>query len=119
MFVGRQRELEALRRGLETAREGSGSLWLLVGEAGIGKTRVADELTIEARQCGATVLWARCWEGEGAPAFWPWVELIRAYVRDCDGATLAADMGAGAASIAQIAPEVRADFPGLAANRPT
>lgn len=113
VFVGRQRELEALVHGFETARAGNGSLWLLVGEAGIGKTRVADELTIEARRRGATVLWARCWEGEGAPAFWPWVELIRAYVRDCEGPGLAADMGAGAASIAQVAPDVRRLLPDL------
>jgi KaiC/GvpD/RAD55 family RecA-like ATPase len=46
---------------------------LVAGEPGIGKTRLAEELATQATARGALVLWGRCWEGEGAPAFWPWI----------------------------------------------
>jgi predicted ATPase len=46
LFVGRERELEELSSGLADARAGRGRLFLLVGEAGIGKTRLADELVM-------------------------------------------------------------------------
>ncbi len=46
------------------------------------------------------MLWGRCWEGEGAPAFWPWVQVVRAYIPHDDPETLAMEMGVGAADIA-------------------
>ena len=48
------------------------------GEPGIGKTRTAEEIGAVARRRGAIVLTGRCYEGEGAPAFWPWVQILRA-----------------------------------------
>jgi hypothetical protein len=77
---------------------------LLVGEPGIGKTRLADAFAAEALEAGARVLWGHCWEGGGAPAYWPWVEALRAYTRAQDERTLAAQMGAGAAHLARILP---------------
>jgi DNA-binding CsgD family transcriptional regulator/tetratricopeptide (TPR) repeat protein len=50
VFVGRLRELEELGRALEAARAGNGATVLLAGEAGIGKTRLATELTRQARE---------------------------------------------------------------------
>ena len=86
---------------------------LLAGEPGIGKTRLAEELAAQASARGALVLWGRCWEGEGAPAFWPWVQVVRAYVQTADPAALRQDMGAGAADIAQLVPAVRERLPDL------
>lgn len=106
VFVGREREIAALKTALEDTINGHGRVVLLLGEPGIGKTRTADELTAIARQRGATVLVGRCYEGEGAPAFWPWVQVARAYVRDRDAATIRAAMGAGASVIAQIVADV-------------
>ncbi len=76
-FVGRERELEALRAGLADVVAGRGRLFLLVGEPGIGKTRLASELATEAKQQGAMVLWGRCEEDVGAPPFWPWAQVLR------------------------------------------
>ena len=59
------------------------------------------------------MLWGRCWEGEGAPAFWPWVQVVRAYVEGSDPAALRYEMGAGAADIAQIVPAVRECLPDM------
>ena len=42
------------------------------------------------------MLVGRCWEAGGAPAYWPWVQALRAYVRDADSKTLRAELGAGA-----------------------
>ena len=106
VFVGRERELERLREAVDGALAGRGSLQLLVGEPGIGKTRAAEELATYARVSGARVHWGRCREDEGAPAYWPWVQAIRSYARDADPVALAWQLGAGAAEVAQLIPEV-------------
>ncbi len=106
VFVGRERELERLREAVDGALAGRGSLQLLVGEPGIGKTRAAEELATYARVSGARVYWGRCREDEGAPAYWPWVQAIRSYARDADPVALAWQLGSGAAEVAQLIPEV-------------
>lgn len=111
VFVGRERELEELLAGLENAFSGHGGLFLLGGEPGIGKSRLADELASEARERGAQVLWGRCWEAGGAPAYWPWVQSIRSYIRDRDPEGVRVQMGSGLPDIAQMLPELRELFP--------
>jgi predicted ATPase len=118
-FVGREAELGALTADLDAAVGGRGGVVLLAGEPGIGKTRLAEELAAQATARGVLVLWGRCWEGEGAPAFWPWVQLVRAYVRAADPAGLRRDMGAGAAAIAQLVPALRERLPDLPTLPPT
>jgi len=113
VFVGRQREMGDLKAALEDALSGRGRLVTLVGEPGIGKTRTAQELATYAGLRQAQVLWGRCYEGEGAPPYWPWVQAIRSYVRDQDAELLRSEMGAGAADIAQIVSDVKDQLPGL------
>jgi DNA-binding CsgD family transcriptional regulator len=112
-FVGREAELAALTADLDAAAGGRGGVVLLGGEPGIGKTRLAEELAAHATARGVLVLWGRCWEGEGAPAFWPWVQVVRAYVGAADPAVLRQEMGAGAADIAQVVSAVRDCLPDL------
>jgi DNA-binding SARP family transcriptional activator/tetratricopeptide (TPR) repeat protein len=112
-FVGRERELAELVGGLDDAFTGRGRLFLLVGEPGIGKSRLAEELIANARARGAGILVGRCWEAGGAPAYWPWVQSLRAYVREAEPDALRAQLGAGAADLAQILPELREPFPDL------
>jgi DNA-binding SARP family transcriptional activator/class 3 adenylate cyclase len=112
-FVGRQRELAELLGGLDDAFAGRGRLFLLGGEPGIGKSRLAEELTARAAARGARVLVGRCWEAGGAPAYWPWVQSLRTYARECDDTTLRAQLGASAAELAHIIPELRGRFPNL------
>jgi tetratricopeptide (TPR) repeat protein len=113
VFVGRQREMGELKAALEDSLSGRGRLLTLVGEPGIGKTRTAQELATYAglRQC--QVLWGRCYEGAGAPPYWPWVQAIRSYVRDRDPQQLRSEMGAGAADIAEVVSDVRERLPDL------
>jgi predicted ATPase/DNA-binding CsgD family transcriptional regulator len=118
LFVGRQQELQELGIALQEVLTGQGRLAMLVGEAGIGKTRTAREFAAAAEQQGAQSLWGRCYENPGAPPFWPWVEIIRAYAQERAADQLLAEMGAGATDIAGIVPEVRERLPGLAAPPP-
>jgi len=119
-FVGRAGELAALTADLDAAVGGHGGVVLVAGEAGIGKTRLVEELAARAIVRGAVVLWGRCWEGAGAPAFWPWVQVIRGYVQVQaeDLASLRHDLGAGAADIAQLVSAVHDRIPDLPASPP-
>ena len=112
-FVGREPELAELIGGFDDACAGHGRLFLLVGEPGIGKSRLADELSAHARTRGARVLVGRCWEAGGAPAYWPWVHSLRTYVRESETAVLRAQLGAGATELTQLLPELRRHFPDL------
>src|SRR2546426_6344904 len=108
VFVGRQYELVELRAGLEDGVAGRGRSFLVVGEAGIGKTRLVEELAREAAERGHLVLWGRCWEGEGAPPYWPWIQVIRAYLRITRSQNLPyVAGGAGAGFLAHLVPELR------------
>jgi tetratricopeptide (TPR) repeat protein len=105
VFVGRERELAALTAGLDDALTGRGALFLVSGEPGIGKSRLTDELAARSRAREARVLWGRCWEAGGAPAYWPWVQSLRSYVRDLDAEALRSQIGRGAPHLAQLVPE--------------
>ena len=113
VFVGRQQEMGDLKASLEDVLSGRGRMMTLVGEPGIGKTRTSQELATYAGLRGAKVLWGRCYEDQGVPPYWPWVQAIRTYVRDEDPQKLSAEMGAGAADISEVVPDVRTQLPGL------
>ncbi len=77
-FVGREEALAELERGLSAASSGEGRLLVVAGEPGIGKSRIADELSRSATRSGCVVVWGRAWEADGTPAHWPWLEVLRA-----------------------------------------
>jgi hypothetical protein len=112
-FVGRDAEMRLLREALEESVAGSGRVVLLTGEPGIGKTRTAYELAALARRTGAAVLAGRSHEGEGAPAYWPWAQVVTACARTMDEPALRSHMGNAAADIARAFPVVRERLPDL------
>jgi class 3 adenylate cyclase len=112
-FVGRRQELEQLKEALEDALGGRGSLAMLVGEPGIGKTRLAEEFTVYARLRGAQVLAGRSYEGAVEVAYFPFVEAFRQYVRARPDAELRRELGDGAPDVANIVSEIRQRFPDL------
>ena len=83
-FVGRDREAALLRSALDSALGGQGGLALISGEAGIGKTTLAELVCDEARRNGALVLTGRCYDLTETAPFAPWIELFGAYPRDGD-----------------------------------
>jgi tetratricopeptide (TPR) repeat protein len=105
-LIGRDRELAELEAGLEDALAGQGRLFLIAGEPGIGKTRLVEQLARQAGERGALAVWGRCWEGGGAPPYWPWAQIIHAIAESADDQTLKSWLGAGAGFVAQIAPEL-------------
>ena len=76
MLIGRQTELDKLEQLLAKVVLGQGALCVLYGEPGIGKTRVAVEAANRAAERHFVVNWGKASETGGAPAYWPWIELL-------------------------------------------
>ncbi len=112
-FVGRQREMGELKAAQDDALFVQGRLVMLVGEPGIGKTRTAQELAYYAETRGTQVLWGRCYEEEGAPPYWPWLQSLRSYIEERTPEQLLIEMGPGASDIAEVLPELREKLPDL------
>jgi RecA/RadA recombinase len=85
MLVGRRLAIGALRSAVDGALAGAGGVVLLAGEAGMGKTALASEAVAYAKAQGAAAVWGACWEGDGAPGYWPWIQIVRGLVRDGGG----------------------------------
>src|SRR5829696_481954 len=68
-LVGRASALAALDRAVREAAAGRGGLVFITGEAGIGKTALAQDVAGRAAESGALVLWGSCREGPGVPGF--------------------------------------------------
>jgi DNA-binding CsgD family transcriptional regulator len=111
VFVGRQAELKLLLAGLDRVFERTGGMFLLSGEPGIGKTCLAEALTFEARRRGAAVFSGRSTQAEGAPPYWPWVQILRSLIRDLGEEEFGALAGPRLAQILQVVPELRGHFP--------
>jgi DNA-binding SARP family transcriptional activator len=76
-FVGRAAELDTITAALSGTHAGSGSLILLTGESGIGKTALTQAVSAQARQSGMTVAWAAHPPGIRLPLMWTWIQLLR------------------------------------------
>ncbi|MCP3987193.1 MAG: AAA family ATPase, partial [bacterium] len=103
-FVGRHELMSTLRAALEESLSGETRVVMLEGDPGIGKTRVVEELCREAAESGVMVLTGRCHEGEGAPAFWPWIQTARDWTRLNEGKPIPDEIEAEAAFFATLAP---------------
>lgn len=113
VFVGRQREIALLLGGLSEASSGRGRLFLVGGEPGIGKTRLADAFAQEAKSRDALTMWGRCWEEGGAPAYWPWIQSLRGLLTELDPETLHMAAAGQGGVLAQMLPELRDYLPDL------
>ena len=76
-LIGRESALAAASSVLDDARRGAGQFLMISGEAGIGKTAM---LAVLVSQAGPAPLVLRgfCWEGDGAPPYWPWSQVLQA-----------------------------------------
>jgi tetratricopeptide (TPR) repeat protein len=78
VIVGRDAELrELLAAGRAALVAGHGWAGLISGEPGIGKTRLATEVSAVLRAEGVSVAWAGCSPDGGAPPYWPWLQVLR------------------------------------------
>lgn len=110
-FVGRAQVMEHLGSRLSQTQAGTGRLCVLVGEAGIGKTRVADELCAEARARGMSVWVGRCFEGDGAPAFWPIAQVLEQLVEHEDADVLRDALSGADAELQLLCPKLQPFLP--------
>lgn len=105
--MGREHELATLTEALNESRAGQGRIVMLCGEPGIGKTRIAETLAGVAEIHGFSVVWGRCHEMAGAPPYWPWVQILRGWLRDSSDEQVRRCAGSGAMAIADLLGDLR------------
>lgn len=113
VFVARDEQLSALRGRLAAALEGNGSLVLIGGEPGVGKTALVRQLIREAEQRGALAVFGRCYESEGTVAYSPFVEMLEQALSVMPPDVVREDMSDDAPEIARMVPELRRRFPDI------
>ncbi len=107
-FVGRESELRQMEAAFDSALSGEGSLIMVAGEPGIGKTSITEQIATYVSMRGGTTLFGHCYEeGSLTLPYLAFVEAMRSYVltREPDG--LKEDLGTGAAVVARIVSEIR------------
>jgi predicted ATPase/DNA-binding SARP family transcriptional activator len=130
-LIGRAEELQRLRmayralyqgkaqaatRALqqrERGREVLAHVFFISGEAGIGKTRLAQEFSLYAQQQAATVLWGNCYEMTGTLPYQPIVDMLNAHLLPRSAEQLRSLLGESAADLAKLLPLVRTKLPDL------
>jgi predicted ATPase len=88
-LVGRELQIDAVRRVLARVREGSGTVALIVGEAGVGKSRLLRAMTEEARGAGFFALHGACFEAERSIPYAPLLDLVRLFAGSASPALVA------------------------------
>ena len=111
-FVGRDAEIRQLQAIFDGVAVGQGALVAVLGEPGIGKTSLCEQLAIYATERAGRTLVGHCYEaGSLSLPYLPFVEALRSYVLDRDVESLTAELGSGAADVARLVPELRDTAP--------
>jgi predicted ATPase len=114
-FIGRREELAALEAALARAQEGFGSVVLVAGEAGMGKSRLISELAGRAGGNGMTVAVGECVPlGEGELPYAPVVGALRSLVRQGAASEFDAFLGPASEDLAAVLPELSLTGDGVA-----
>lgn len=104
--MGRSRECGALNSAFEAACSGRGTLCLVSGEPGIGKSRLLSEFADEQSTRCSSIHWGLAWEAGGAPVYWPWIQVLRSLLsRESVRASLAGQPHL-ASAIGELVPEL-------------
>jgi DNA-binding CsgD family transcriptional regulator len=75
VFVGRDRQLRTLQQAFDTATSGGSSVVTVAGEPGVGKSSLLDQFADSCASEHVHVCRARCWDGDGSPEYWPWLQV--------------------------------------------
>ena len=111
-LVNRKQEMVLLLEGLERAAEGQGSILLLWGDAGMGKTRLAGEVAGRAAQAGTRVLRAHCQEACASSPFWPWTQLLRPLTELLSQGDIRGSLDHALGQLSALLPELAERYPG-------
>jgi tetratricopeptide (TPR) repeat protein len=108
VFVGREAELRQLQSVFDAATSGQGSLTMVVGEPGIGKTALCEQLATYVSLRNGQTLVGHCYEeGSLSLPYLAFVEALRVYAQTCDVSRLREELGSGAPDVARIVSEIR------------
>jgi tetratricopeptide (TPR) repeat protein len=108
VFVGREAELRQLQSAFDAATSGQGSLTMVVGEPGIGKTALCEQLATYVSLRNGRALVGHCYEeGSLSLPYLAFVEALRAYAQTSDVSQLREELGSGAPDVARIVSEIR------------
>jgi tRNA A-37 threonylcarbamoyl transferase component Bud32 len=110
-FVGRKNEWTKILEALTQTAFGQGKLIMIGGEPGVGKTRLTEEIMVEAIQKGFLCLLGRCYEMQSGQPYMPFVEIVESAARTIDPEALLQAFGEAAPEVAKMAPEIRRKFP--------
>ena len=107
-FVGRERELSQLVQLFQSAAEDTGSLAMVIGEPGIGKTFLCEQLAALIESMGGRALFGHSYEeGSLSLPYLPFVEALRSFVVKRDPADLVRELGSTSPELSRIVPELR------------
>ncbi len=112
-FINRENERSSLRVHVDAALDGRGSFVLLAGDAGSGKTRLSEEVGIEASGRGMRFLVGRCYEASQKLPFAPIVEILEAVERAVSPERFRMILGEAAGEISRLIPHVRVRYPDI------
>ena len=112
-FVEREADHSELVRSIMQAAAGRGTLVLVGGDAGVGKTRLVEEALRTAREHRCLTLVGRCYEQRGAPSLAPYVEVLEDASRFLSASLFRDVIGSAAPELARIMPELRRTFPDM------
>jgi serine/threonine protein kinase/tetratricopeptide (TPR) repeat protein len=115
-LIDRESEMEALKKFVDRTLGGEGGLVLLSGEAGIGKTRLAEEAKTYATLRGMRTLSGKSVMGEGASAYAPFIEMVREFIRESQAQSLQKALGNYADQVSRLVPDLTERFGGSSSN---
>jgi DNA-binding CsgD family transcriptional regulator len=115
-LVGREAQIAGIRRILARAREGSGGVALIVGEAGVGKSRLLRAMTEEARSSGFFVLHGACFEAERSIPYAPLLDMVRLFSGSASPAVVAHVLAPAASELVTLFPELGPLLPDAVPN---
>ncbi len=113
VLIGRQPELDTVERALHAAAAGSGSCVFLAGEAGIGKSRLVEELKLQTAADKFTILQGNCFEQSLAFPYAPWIDALRASFTSLGAAEIKKRLGPLAPEFMKLLPELALLIPSL------
>ncbi|MGB6745334.1 MAG: protein kinase, partial [Terracidiphilus sp.] len=112
-LIGREQEFTELKRLLSEAQAGRGSMVMIGGEPGIGKTHLTRAILDEAKHRGAVGVVGHCYEMEGSPPYVPFVEMLEYITRMAPREGLRYSLGDDAPEVARLMPELRNMYPDI------
>ncbi len=113
LYIGREKELRMVLQALDDAAAGHGRILLISGEPGIGKTSTAGIAAELAKGKSFSCHWGHCYDGSGAPPYWPWMQLLRSWLESCSDDVLHTYPPERLGRISELVSEIHRRFPDL------